>query len=236
MPKNMLQACGPGLAGLGLSAVFACRDGWTLQEFCWSTWLAAFVFSCACAAAGPLRIMLRCSREAGLLRQRLAWLAGMPDDALAAGIMVAALALGAAMLYAYSYIFAFYGLFLSVFAEMEPRALFGRNGFINSDFYTPAVYLLERFWPMAAGTLICSGALMREPGPWKIAFLPFRAKQIVRIHLLVVLMPFFALAAWALVGERYHLPVIVALLGLFFLLPDRLRQQNAAAVAQKKLR
>lgn len=37
----------------------------------------------------------------------------------------------------YTFAFGLYGLLLSFFAEMEPHELFGRNGFINSDFWTP---------------------------------------------------------------------------------------------------
>jgi hypothetical protein len=213
--------------GFGISAFFAFRDGWTLQEFCWSAWLAGLFFSYACVVVAPVQIILFSGREITRFRDRIVQLERVPDGALRAGMIVVALAIGGVSFYLYSYIFGFYGIFLSVFAEMEPVTLFGRNGFINSDFYTPVVYLLDRFWPMIAGVLVGNFALFLDPDPWGKAVMPFKSNQIVRIHLMVVLMPFFTLAAWAVVGDRYHAPVILLLLALFYLIPERSKKDSA---------
>ena len=123
---------------------------------------------------------------------------------------------------AYTYAFGFYGLLLSFFAEMEPHALFGRNGFINSDFWTPVRYLATTFWAMSVGTIVAHGRGLVGTNPWKRMLLPL-ATEIVRVHLMVLLMPFLALLAWAVLGESYESVVIVLLMTAFYLLPGRSR-------------
>jgi hypothetical protein len=44
--------------------------------------------------------------------------------------------------------------------------------FINSDFYTPLMYLVERFWPMAVGVLIANWEDFFQKNPWKRVLLP----------------------------------------------------------------
>jgi len=212
--------------GFALSTFFAFRDGWTIQEVCWSAWLAGLFFSYTCVVVAPLQIILFSGREITRLRDRIVQLERVSDNMLTAGMIVVALAIGGVSFYLYSYIFGFYGIFLSVFAEMEPVRLFGRNGFINSDFYTPVLYLLDRFWPMIVGVLIGNLATFLDPDPWGKAVMPFKSNQIVRIHLMVVLMPFFTLAAWAVVGDRYHFPVIALLMALFYLIPERRKKDT----------
>lgn len=70
----------------------------------------------------------------------------------------------------FSYIFGFYGLFLSVIAEMEPLSFFGRNNFINSDFFTPVMYLLKCFWLMTLGVLITQCEDFFRENPWQRIF------------------------------------------------------------------
>jgi hypothetical protein len=118
----------------------------------------------------------------------------------------------------YSYLFGFYGLFLSVFSEMAPLELFGRNGFINSDFFTPVMYLLDRFWPMAAGAIVANWEDFFRENPWKRIMLPMQ-KEILRMHIMILALPFFAMMAWALFRGAYQSITIVFLMGLIYLLP-----------------
>lgn len=226
MQKKISGISMSAVIGFGISAFFAFRDGWTLQEFCWSAWLAGLFFSYACVVVAPLQIILFSRREVTRLRDRIVQLERISENMLTAGMIVVALAIGGVSFYLYSYIFGFYGIFLSVFAEMEPVVFFGRNGFINSDFYTPVVYLLDRFWPMIVGVLVGNVGLFLDPDPWGKAVMPFKSNQIVRIHLMVVLMPFFTLAAWMVVGDRYHFPVIVVLMALFYLIPEGSKRES----------
>jgi hypothetical protein len=94
--------------------------------------------------------------------------------------------------------------------------LFGRNGFINADFSTSVTYLTVAFWPMAVGTLVANWTALVGGNPWKRMLVPAEA-TVLRTHLLVVLMPFIALLAWALVGDAYHSVTIVLLMALFYL-------------------
>ena len=205
-----------GYIALGLSCAFAVVEEWSLREFCWSTWLASLIYSWACAASASIRIIHGARREKAALEARLGFLKDMSFATFLPAITLVALFAGGLAFYLYSYLFAFYGLFLSVFAEMEPHVLFGRNGFINSDFYTPVAYLLANFWPMIAGTLLANAGDFVRGNPWQ-RFLP--AHEILRMHILAIGMPFLALIAWALFGENFQQPTIVVLMCLFYLMP-----------------
>jgi hypothetical protein len=122
--------------------------------------------------------------------------------------------------YAYGFAFGFYGLVLSFFAEMEPHSLFGRNGFINSDFNSAVGYLVVAFWPMAAGALIANWRALFRTEPWQRMLLPFRT-EVLRLHVLVLVMPLIALLTWALLGNRYQPAAVLLLMGLFYLWPRR---------------
>lgn len=103
---------------------------------------------------------------------------------------------------------------------MQPHSLFGRNGFINSDFWTPVSHLASTFWAMSIGLIIAYGRELIAPNSWRKLLLPL-ATEVVRVHVMVLLMPFIALAAWAVVGDSYQPFVIVLLMLGFYLLPTR---------------
>jgi hypothetical protein len=205
-----------GYIALGLNCAFAVVDEWSLREFCWSTWLASLVYSWACAASASIRIVFGARQQKAALEVRLPFLKDLSFAAFFPAITLVALIAGWLAFYLYSYLFSFYGLFLSVFAEMEPHALFGRNGFINSDFFTPVTYLLGNFWPMIVGTLLANAGDFVRGNPWQ-RFVP--AHEILRIHILAVAMPFLALIAWAVFGENYQQPTIVVLMAVFYVMP-----------------
>lgn len=208
-----------GILGFGLTSAFAVAERWSLQEFCWSTWLAALVYSWTCVAVASLNLILIAGRDKEAGERHLPLLKQVPPTAFAAGSALLAILAGILAFYAYTYLFSFYGLFLSVFAEMEPHAYFGRNGFINSDFFTPVAYLSDQFWPMLLGTMIANAGDLLHGNPWTRILLPFRSHRILRIHLLAVTMPFLSLLAWLLFRSAYQPVAIVLLAGLFYLLP-----------------
>ncbi len=201
---------------LGLNCAFAVLEEWSLREFCWSTWLASLAYSWACAATASIRIILGARREKAALEVRLPFLKELRFAVFFPAITLIALIVGGFAFYLYSYVFAFYGIFLSVFAEMEPHALFGRNGFINSDFFTPVTYLLGNFWPMIVGTLLANAGDFVQGNPWR-RFVP--SHEILRIHILAIGMPFLALIGWALFRDNYQQPTIVVLMAVFYLMP-----------------
>ena len=209
-----------GAVGFGLVSVFAVGQGWSLPEFCWGVWLAGLVYSWGCVAAAAVAIILSARSTKPAYEVRLPFLKRLYPGAfllMMTGISVSAGLLG---FHLYGVLFGFYGLFLSVFAEMDPVSLFGRNGFINSDFYTPLIYLLDRFWPLAAAALIADWTDFFSKNPWKRIVLPFQS-EILRIHIMVLALPFLSLLAWALFRGAYQPVTIVLLLGLFFLLPKK---------------
>ena len=212
-----------GAVGFGLVSVFAVAQEWSLPEFCWGVWLAGLVYSWGCVTAAAVSIILSARSTKPVYDARMPFLQTLSPGAfllIMTGISTAA---GLVGFHLYAALFGFYGLFLSVFAEMEPAFLFGRNGFINSDFYTPLAYLLERFWPLAAAALIANWEDFFSKNPWKRIALPFQS-EIVRIHVMILALPFLSLLAWALFRGSYQPVTIVLLLGLFFLLPKKANQ------------
>jgi hypothetical protein len=206
------------LAGFALTSVFAVTEEWSLPEFCWSAWLAGLFYAWGCAATASLRIILDARSDRAAYEQRLPFLRRFSGGLFLLGVTAVSLAAGLLAFYLYSHLFGFYGLFLSVFAEMEPLSLFGRNGFINSDFFSPLAVLVDRFWPMALGALVANWDDVAGPNPWKRILLPLQ-HEILRMHLMILALPIFSMLSWALFRDAYQPATIVGLLGLFFLLP-----------------
>jgi hypothetical protein len=103
---------------------------------------------------------------------------------------------------------------------MEPHKLFGRNGFINSDFFTPVVYLAQSFWPMALAALSADSRYLVRGNPWRILALPF-SSQVAVIHVAVIAMPFLTLLSWIFFRESYQPVTMIILLALFYFFPRR---------------
>ena len=150
-------AIGHQLAGLAVSVVFAVSSDLTLAEFCWSVWLVG-LYS-AYVSAGRIALRLVRFREA-LLRERVPPLSGVSGRALLGISLVAATLLGGGLLYAFSLAYGFYGIMLSVWVQLPPEELFGRNGFINSDFWTPVAHLTRLYWPLVVGQLLSEASLL----------------------------------------------------------------------------
>jgi hypothetical protein len=219
-----------GLIGFGLAATFAVTGGWSLPEFCWSTWLAGLIYAWACVLTGAIQIIGTARSRKPEYDARFPPLGEISPTAFLLGMTVLIVPVAWVAFYVYGFAFGFYGLFLSFFAEMQPHSLFGRNGFINSNFFDPVAYLTTFFWPMAAGTLMAYWEDLFRNDPWQRMLLPFRT-EILRVHVLIVAMPFLALLAWALVGDSYHSIAIVLLMGLFYLLP----RSRSSAVPKDRL-
>jgi len=168
---------------------------------------------------GSGEVIRTARRRRSSYAEQLPWVGKLSTGVYLAVHSALAVLLASVALIAYACVFALYGLFLSFFAEMQPHALFGRNGFINSDFLTPVTYLALAFWPMAVGTLIANGDALLRGDPWQRMLLPTGA-EILRLHIFVLVMPIVTLLVWAVLGESYHTVTIVLLMGLFYLLPD----------------
>ncbi|MFH1363960.1 MAG: hypothetical protein ABIH45_07130 [Candidatus Omnitrophota bacterium] len=213
------------LAGFGFNTVYAIIYKWSLQEFCWSAWLAALFFSWSCVVVGLIRVILNVRLLKQELKSKFSFLRNISDPVFILLLCLVAMATAWIMYNLYCYLFGFYGLFLSVFAEMQPHSYFGRNGFINSDFFTPVMYLLVKFWPMIVGVLVSNLDIFSKVAPWRLMLLPFRSGEIVRIHVMIVIMPFLCLLAWAIFRQGYQPITIIILMGIFYFFapPNRLR-------------
>lgn len=216
-----------GLFGFLFTAVFSVADEWSLPEFCWSTWLAGLVYSWACVATAAIHVVWGARDGAWRLTQWVPALTRIPPPVLFGSISVGVVFIALLAMHLYGMLFGFYGLFLSVYAEMEPHSLFGRNGFINSDFFTPVTYLLTSYWPMALSTLVAAAPGLLRANAWKRIVVPIRSEAL-RMHVMVIALPLISVLAWAVVGDDYQRVVIVALIAIFFLMQRVSRETPAS--------
>lgn len=208
-----------GAIGFAIASIFAIFQEWSLPEFCWSVWLAGLVYTWICIATASVQIILTARSEKIAYEQHFAFLRRWSGIFFLFVATVLSVFMGLLAFYLYCILFGFYGVFLSVLAEMEPLALFGRNGFINSNFFTSVMALFDRFWPMTLGVVIANWEDFMRRNPWKRIFLPYQ-KEILRMHVLILALPFISLLVWALFGKAYQSVTIVFLMGLLYLLPE----------------
>lgn len=194
---------------------------WSLQEFCWCVWLSGLFYSWVCVITADVQIMLTARTNKDYYDAEVSFTKRIPPEIFAVAIIPVTLLVGFIALYIYCWIFSFYGLFLSVFAEMQPLDLFGRNGFINSDFFTPVTYLANRYWPMIVATLVANADDFVQNNPWQRIAFPFKSNGILRIHIMTLVLPFLMMITWAVFKDAYQPLTIVLLIGIFFLIPKK---------------
>ncbi len=195
------------LSGLVLSIAFTLSRDVSLAEFAWTFWLVGLYSSLIAAGRFAVRTVLY--RDS--LRKRIPPLSSLEPRALLWVSLAVAVLGGLALAYAFTYVFGFYGIMLSVWVQLQPEALFGRNGFINSDFWTPVLHLTRLYWPLVAGQIISeSSALFGRPQPGTESLAPER--QIVVLHVFVLALPFVAMLSYAVLGAQYETLSIVLLL------------------------
>ena len=204
-----------------LTSYFAVIQRWSVQEFCWCVWLAGLFYSWTCVIMAAMQIMLTARTQKENYDAKVPFMKRISPEVFALGIIPVTLLVGFIALYFYCYLFSFYGLFLSVFAEMEPHSLFGRDGFINSDFFTPVTYLTGSLWPMILATRIANADDFLQEKPWERIIFPFKSNTILRIHIMTIALPFVMMIAWALFRKAYQPVTIVLLIGVFYLLPKK---------------
>src|SRR5664280_1304629 len=218
------------LIAFGLTSYLAVTQQWSVQELCWSVWLAGLFYSWTCVITAAIQILLTARTQKEYYDTAVPFIKRISPGVFALAIIPVTLLVGWIALYLYCYLFSFYGLFLSVFAEMEPHSLFGRNGFINSDFFTSVTYLAENLWPMILVTLIANADDFLQKKPWERILFPFKSNTILRIHIMTIVLPFLMMIAWVLFKEAYQQLTIVLLIGIFYLLPKK-RQKEKAVVS-----
>jgi hypothetical protein len=208
-------------------------QGWKLNEFCWIVWVTGLMFSYLCSITGFFHLLFDIKNQSETLTQFVPFFIYSKKVLFILLILTAGLVASSIAILIYTYLFGFYGLFLSVFARMEPLNLFGENGYINSDFFTPLKFLLEKFYMVVIVSLISNFFFILRIDPWSKIFLPFKSKEILRIHIMTLLLPFLSLLFFALFKDKYQTPVIIALLCLFYLInfnfPKRKSREKPSA-------
>ena len=223
------------LVAFGLTAYLAVVQKWSLQEFCWCVWLAGLFYSWTCVITAVIQIMLTARTQKDYYDAKISFVKNVSPELFALTIIPVSLVVGFITLYIYAWIFSFYGLFLSVFAEMQPLTLFGRNGFINSNFFTPVTYLANSYWLMILATLVSNVDSLLNSNPWERIVFPFKQNEILRIHIMILVMPFLAIITWALFKGAYQQLTIILLIGIFYLLPkNKLKKEKDAGVVSDK--
>ncbi|HPB32047.1 MAG TPA: hypothetical protein PLB62_11375, partial [Candidatus Sumerlaeota bacterium] len=111
-----------------LTSVFAVADSWTVQEFCWSVWGAGLFYTWACVFFAVFHCILNARGDWKNRVWNPSFLQAFSPLAYLMTITPVVIVLGYFALRLCIILFEFYGLMLSVFAEMEPHELFGKNG------------------------------------------------------------------------------------------------------------
>jgi hypothetical protein len=217
------------IIAFAVTSCLAIIQQWRVQEFCWSVWLAGLFYCWVCVITAAVQIMLTSRTHKDYYDAEVHFMKKISPELFALAIIPVTLFVGFIALYIYCWIFSFYGLFLSVFAEMKPVELFGRNGFINSDFFTPVTYLAQNLWPMILATLIANLEDFVQKNPWQRMVFPFKSNEILRIHMMTVTLPFLMIFTWALFKDAYQQLTIILLIGIFYLLPKKRLKEDAAS-------
>ena len=199
------------------SIALAVFNEWKLNEFCWIVWVSGLLFSIMCSLAGFFHLLFDLKYQSYFLSKYVPfYLSSKKVLFLSLIVCVGFIASFAAALF-YIHIFGFYGLFLSVFARMEPLSLFGENGFINSNIFVAVKYLVEKYFYIIIFSLIADFVFIFKVDLWSKIFLPFKSKEIVKIHIMTVLLPFISLFFFMLVKDKYNTPAIIVFLCIFYL-------------------
>lgn len=99
--------------------------------------------------------------------------------------------IGAFTWFHFTFFHTVHALLMSFFLQMEPKNLFGPNGFINADKMVVFDYLITHYWPMILGTFIARRGIILAGNPGlnlKVIY-----QGVVRIHVFILLSAFFVL-------------------------------------------
>lgn len=134
---------------------------------------------------------------------------------------IGAIALG---LFAYFHITFSHGIIgalMSFFAQMEPKNLFGPNGFVNASTGDILSYLWKMFWPQVIGTIIAKKDFIMGKPSWKTVSGIDVYKEIVRLHFFIFAVGFLGPVFVRLLGH-YQKPLVLVFLALSYLQVERI--------------
>lgn len=229
-----------------LTASMAFLFEWQANELCWGLWASSLLTGWVVIVSSVLRTLLHLTgiplfREEDMNEKgdplsayfrsktfspntkdtknpRASW----PSILIAVGSVV----IGAFTWFHFTFFHTVHALLMSFFLQMEPKNLFGPNGFINANQYYIFSYLVENYWPMILGTFITRRGIIFGGNPginMKAIY-----QGVVRIHIFILLSAFlFFLIYFGM--EVYQRVLLLILLFLFFFPIRIFRRQPASS-------
>jgi hypothetical protein len=219
---------------------------WQANEMCWGLWISSLLTGWVVIVSSVLRTLLHLAgipllREEDLDEKgdplsayfrsktfspntkdtknpRASW----PSILIAVGSVV----IGAFTWFHFTFFHTVHALLMSFFLQMEPKNLFGPNGFINANQYDIFNYLLTNYWPMILGTFIARRGIIFGGNPG--INLKTIYQGVVRIHVFILLSAFLFFLIYFGIGV-YQRVLLLILLFLFFFPIRIFRRQRASS-------
>jgi len=229
-----------------LTASMAFLFEWQANEMCWGLWISSLLTGWVVTISSVLRTLLHLAgihllREEDLDEKgdplsayfrsktfspntkdtknpRASW----PSILIAVGSVV----IGAFTWFHFTFFHTVHALLMSFFLQMEPKNLFGPNGFINANQYDIFNYLVTNYWPMILGTFIARRGIIFGGNPginMKAIY-----QGVVRIHVFILLSAFLFFLIYFGIGV-YQRVLLLILLFLFFFPIRIFRRQRASS-------
>ena len=229
-----------------LTASMAFLFEWQANEMCWGLWISSLLTGWVVIISSVLRTLLHLAgipllREEDLDEKgdplsayfrsktfspntkdtknpRASW----PSILIAVGSVV----IGAFTWFHFTFFHTVHALLMSFFLQMEPKNLFGPNGFINANQYDIFNYLVTNYWPMILGTFIARRGIIFGGNPginMKAIY-----QGVVRIHVFILLSAFLFFLIYFGIGV-YQRVLLLILLFLFFFPIRIFRRQRASS-------
>lgn len=234
-----------------LTALFAFKFEWQPNELCWGLWISSLLTGWVVIISSVLRTLLHLTGIPLLQEEDLNEkgdpfsaffrsktfssktkdvknpIASWPAIGMGAGII----AMGVFTWFHFTFFHTVHAMLMSFFLQMEPKTLFGPNGFINADKMVVFDYLITHYWPMILGTFIARRGIILAGNPG--VNLKAIYQGVMRIHFFILLSAFlFFLIYFGI--EVYQRVLLLILLFLFFFPIRIFRRQPSSSVASKQ--
>ena len=219
---------------------------WQANELCWVLWISSLLTGWVVIISSVFRTLLRLAGIPLLRKEDLDEkgdplstffhskafgsktidgknpMASWPSLLVAVGTV----AIGAFTWFHFTFFHTIHALLMSFFLQMEPKTLFGPNGFINANQYDIFNYLVTNYWAMILGTFIARRGIILGGNPG--VNLKAIYQGVVRIHFFILLSAFlFFLIYFGI--EVYQRVLLLILLFLFFFPIRIFRRQPASS-------
>ncbi len=223
-PLDILAFC--------LTAFAALWFDWQANELCWGLWISSLLIGWVVIASSILRMLLHLTGIVSLHGEDLQGKLGelfravetrqaRTDKPLGSfylpwpGILMAAgaLAFGVFTWFHFTFFHTVHAMLMSFFLQMEPKTLFGPNGFINADKGVVLTYLATNYWAMILGTFIARRGYIFSGNPGVNMGAIYRT--VFRIHAIILLSGFLFFLIYFGIGV-YKRVLLLILLFLFF--------------------